>query len=423
MKWNGLVLTSCLAGLVLTVSISPSIGQSFAPRKNYDARLEPVDVCLHGLGQLAPINDDAVNNNYPSWQAFHYYCGAMPAGKRPVIYMSYHDLYRDAPVADNMDFIENHMRDLEAAFPELDLILQLGLDIHPEWDTANGRYDTELHTMCQKLNQYGRPVYIRIGYEFNGPWNGYDPAGYRQAFIRVTDIIRDNNVNAATVWCASPPPTEWEREAYYPGDEYVDWWSWDIFEAGRDCTDPKVQQFLTWADQHGKPVMIGESSAAGVGVHDGQADWNNFFVPYWNVIRNSPGVKAFCYIDWDWSRTPWSGWGDCRVEANPVVLSNWIQETASPLIAHAPYGFNLPPAPDNLDVSVISPGVIYLTWRDNGHGNDQEDGFTIERKPLRNNPDQWYEVGLVGPDTTDYIDTDSIHGLVDYTYRVGAYRN
>lgn len=45
-----------------------------------------------------------------------------------------------------------------------------------------------------------RPLYVRIGYEFNGQWNNYSESSYPQAFNRVAKVLRETNM-VATVWC------------------------------------------------------------------------------------------------------------------------------------------------------------------------------------------------------------------------------
>ncbi len=75
--------------------------------------------------------------------------------------------------------------------------------------------------------------------------------------------------------------------------------------------------------------------------------------------------------------------------------------------------------PTNLNASYLMPDSVVLTWQDNA---DNENGFIIQRKPHHGSND-WYQINDVGPDTTQYTDDTDIHGLVNYTYRVGAYQN
>ncbi len=65
------------------------------------------------------------------------------------------------------------------------------------------------------------------------------------------------------------------------------------------------------------------------------------------------------------------------------------------------------------------PAYVNLVWDDCA---DNEDGYRVQRKPYGGN-DTWTDIAQLAPDTTTYLDTDLLHGLVEYTYRVGAYRN
>ncbi len=80
------------------------------------------------------------------------------------------------------------------------------------------------------------------------------------------------------------------------------------------------------------------------------------------------------------------------------------------------------PPPSNVQPVPVNGSQINITWQDNASGDDQEDGFIIQRKPYPGDS-QWHQVGMVGPDVTSYVDSDNIYGLIDYTYRIGAYRN
>lgn len=50
---------------------------------------------------------------------------------------------------------------------------------------AAGEYDTQIASLCRGIKDMDRPVFLRIGYEFNGRWNGYKPDPYKKAFVRI----------------------------------------------------------------------------------------------------------------------------------------------------------------------------------------------------------------------------------------------
>merc|ERR1712000_51382 len=114
----------------------------------------------------------------------------------------------------------------------------------------------------------GRPVWLRIGYEFNGPWNKHEAEGYKASWIYITKKLR------ADAWCDEHVAVVWDYSAdapapmgemdyawnYYPGDEWVDWAAVNIFSG---CAGPRerlILQFIEHATARGLPIMIGEST-------------------------------------------------------------------------------------------------------------------------------------------------------------------
>jgi hypothetical protein len=70
------------------------------------------------------------------------------------------------------------------------------------------------------------------------------------------------------------------------------------------------------------------------------ASWETWFEGVFSFIR-SKGVKAFCYIGCDWEKIPMfagQGWGDARVQADPVVRRNWEKEINGKEFIHAGEG-------------------------------------------------------------------------------------
>lgn len=304
-----------------------SVNYTFTQRGYYHARLEIPDQVMHGAGQ--------------SQDAFSNYTAALGQTRMPLIYKAYVGLKDDIDA-----FFSNLMSELNSYSSRFGtyLIPEIGLAMttdgtpsgHYEQDVAAGLYDSQIDLFCQGLSQLGHPVFIRIGYEFNGTgWNGYVTNTYKQAFIRITDKIRAMGLEAATVWCCAPAGPMNNLMDYYPGDSYVDWWGIDLFNES-ELTLPAALSFITNADAHGKPVMIPETTPKNVGVLNGSLSWNTWFKPFFNLIGTYSNIKAFCYIDWNWADYPqWADWGDARIEQNVYVKSQFTLELASPLYFHA----------------------------------------------------------------------------------------
>jgi hypothetical protein len=315
--------------LILALSIAGSELIAQSPRTNFHAKYEPRSGVLTGAGQGGPAD-------------VKLYSAALDGKANPVIYM---------------DYMYVHTIDLNKYFRELQVKLdslgwyavpQIGLAMvdekgsHPYDDkVAAGEYDDNIRRIAFHLKSLHRPVFLRIGFEFDGFWNGYKPESYILAFRRVVDILRKAGVkNVATVWCAESDFLTNDYMKYYPGDKYVDWWAIDLFEA-KYFESPPVETFMRDAMRNQKPVMIGESTPRHVGVLDGEKSWKAWFAPYFSFIGKHPNVKAFCYINWDWSvwaprySMEWADWGDARLQMNSEVSRLFLEEVSKPLYIKA----------------------------------------------------------------------------------------
>jgi len=293
----------------------------YLPRLDSSKRLEPQGTVLHGAGQSA--------------EAFAEYTTRFSATP-PCIYMCYYGLKRDpAP------FFER-LRTQLAAYPP-GLIPQIGLgmtqDGHPEehyeHEVARGDHDAHLDRLVEELAALDRPVFIRIGYEFNGHWNGYQPETYIAAWRHIHGRIRARALDrVALAWCFAPEGRDTDFMAYYPGDDFVDWWSIDLFSNDQFAL-PQTHAFMAEALAHRFPVLIGESTARSIGVADPGRAWDEWFALYFDFIARHPHVKGLCYINWNWAGFPqWHDWGDCRVTASPELAVRYGNELRNPIFQH-----------------------------------------------------------------------------------------
>jgi len=306
------------------------------PRAYYGRRLEPREsVVLHGAGQ----SDGA---------SFAAYTRVLDPA-RPMLSMSYVDLH------DNLGAFFARLHDELSKYPDL-IVPQIGLAMndgdakkHYEQEVADGVDDSRLRALCAGLKSLDRPVFLRVGYEFNGSWNGYQPRSYVDAFRHVSESVRACGLeNVAMVWDMSAE-AELDTEnggaavtdaskrwgAYYPGDAWVDWWAINLFRS-EAITAEATHAFLAEADRRHFPVMIAESTPFHHSVEEGQKSIDAWFAPYFGLMRSQRGIKAFCYIDWDWSAFPqWKDWGDGRIEGDPTVLAFYRRQIVAPLFADA----------------------------------------------------------------------------------------
>jgi hypothetical protein len=292
----------------------------------FGRKLEPRGrVVLHGAGQT----DDATFREY----------SALLGPNRPMLYMSYVDL------KDDLDGFFKQLRSDIGSYPDY-LVPQIGLSLnagqaatHYEGDVAEGGMDDRVAMLCKGLKSLDRPVYLRIGYEFNGQWSGYDPAAYVVAFRRIALALRACSPETAAVWDYAPDAlgagyaSDYMR--FYPGDDFVDWWAINLF--AEDSFDSlATRNFLDAAAAHRFPVTIAESTPRRHPVTEGAKVVDGWYKPYFELMHRYPQVKAFCYINWDWRKYPqWADWGDARIQDDPVVLAFYRREVANKLYRSA----------------------------------------------------------------------------------------
>jgi|GEM_PF-3593913 len=169
------------------------------------------------------------------------------------------------------------------------------------------RYRAWVDDLIRWADASRREVFLKLGYEFDGHWNAYDPESYTAAFRYVAQRIDELGADrVATVWQSASwagaipdghlldaadyraaeavvdgRSTEfWDR--WYPGDDAVDWvgisqfatgsfdreggpWSCDRDGVDSTVASPRAVQeaMLDYARAHGKPAMIAEAAPQG----------------------------------------------------------------------------------------------------------------------------------------------------------------
>ncbi|WP_443751329.1 hypothetical protein [Asticcacaulis solisilvae] len=238
---------------------------------------------------------------------------------------------------------------------------------------ADGTFDAEIDHLARFFKASDKTILLRIGYEFDGPWNdGYDNApAYVAAFRHIVDRMRAQGVgNVRYVWQASCSPLaslirgrRIAIDPWYPGDAYVDVaaMSWFLdpdraVPAKNGFTAPTQgalrDELVAFAAQHDKPVMIAESTPQGYDLkaearaditrdYDGKPGegrtklsavdiWSQWYQPLFDYLAAHPEVRILAYINADWDAQamwgkPYSNgyWGDSRLQDNPAIATRW----------------------------------------------------------------------------------------------------
>jgi len=331
---------AALLALVLQPLVAATEG--YAPRVEFGARLEPGNRIIHGAGQDP--------------RGFADYRSNFDREHQPLIYLTYVGLTH--PVKTVAEWGAQVRNELAAIAPH-QVVPQIGLNFTGGKDNgsgmdravADGEFDAQIHAFADAVASFRRPVFIRIGYEFEGSWNNYRPTTFTKAWVRITRMLRARRLPFATIWCVAGASSGWPPMSrlmeFYPGDEWVDWWGVDVFSED-EFAKPELGAFLDAARHHCKPVAIGEMTPRYVGVLEGRKSWERWFGPMIELLKRRPEIKATAYINWewrDWSNRlgfTWHDWGDARLERNALVCCSWVHELSDPIFLHAAVDGTIP---------------------------------------------------------------------------------
>ncbi|MEM7550776.1 MAG: 1,4-beta-xylanase [Bacteroidota bacterium] len=225
-------------------------------------------------------------------------------------------------------------------------LISIGLSfVDHEKKVARGQHDKLIRELGSWIKGLGeRPVFLRIGYEFDGwAWNHYQKKHYLAAWERIHSIFNEMGVtNVAFVWQSKGTGSDQSiLEEWYPGDELVDWCAYSHFG------NPD-EEMLTFARKHHKPVFIAEATPVmqtdnlyfNADLSEPEVArrvWKSWFVPFLNTLNEHQDIiKAFSYINADWSSQPM--WiinpvfqkVDSRIQESEFISKKWKEEMAKP---------------------------------------------------------------------------------------------
>ena len=96
-----------------------------------------------------------------------------------------------------LDRARKSFRDTPVVLPHV------GISLTPGGTVLNqitaGEYDFAIRELAATLPLVGRPVFLRLGYEFNGHWNNYTASAYVAAWRRIEAGIALNATTRSRV--------------------------------------------------------------------------------------------------------------------------------------------------------------------------------------------------------------------------------
>ncbi len=228
-----------------------------------------------------------------------------------------------APLGCYLTYIDNMNQD-DLYYPANRMIEDDNVVAMVGWtisDLDSVNYGT-VYSVLERLNSYGKPMFIRFANEMNESSIGLDPDKYIRVFRTVADIAH-GFPNLAVVWSPMDIGSLDRPFGYfYPGDEYVDWvglssYSMMYFLGNPDTTykdsvyfmtgdyawaTNKVKPFMNFlsANNINKPIMISEGGVA-TNTNFGPTPQNwtaprmrNFL---WSLVMKYPQIKMVNYFN------------------------------------------------------------------------------------------------------------------------------
>lgn len=214
----------------------------------------------------------------------------------------------------------------------------------PNWTLQSiigGNHDKYIRSWTSAVATWGHPIYVRLMYEMNGPWNPWGTTvngGSNAKFIAAwRHVVTLANAQGATnirwVWCPNIDPygTAGPYSGFYPGSAYVDWVCLDGYNWGATTSDPKWRSMTTLFKTPiaklrtftSKPLLIGEVASNGVSA---KADWIQQGLG--RVQSLLPAIRAVVWYD-----KPDASGVDWRVNSSTVALNAFRQVAMSKAFA------------------------------------------------------------------------------------------
>jgi hypothetical protein len=206
----------------------------------------------------------------------------------------------------------------------------------------SGAQDPAIDHLARWCAGQSRPILLRLGYEFDRP-DYYDPSLYAPAYRHIVDRFTALHVaNVAFVFASSNLGGATDFDTYYPGDDYVDWLGFSMWNPAKPDA-----VMMTQARQRHKPVLLAETTpitwnigrglqtpilgSKGTAVTPAQI-WSGWYQPMLSFIAaNTDVVAGWHYISENWEADPqWStdvlfASCDSRPYANAQLLAMWTQ--------------------------------------------------------------------------------------------------
>jgi hypothetical protein len=185
----------------------------------------------------------------------------------------------------------------------------------PWADIASGAVDDAIRRQATSLGAVPGGVILALHHEADIAVGYGTSAEYVAAYRHYVSVFRSVGAsNVVFAWVLTPHTFKATADAWYPGDDVVDWIGADAYNAGGckpGVTGWRSMQevasaFYQWGSAHGKPLVLAEyGSAADPGDPTRRAQWLRETDA---TFRSWPNLRAVAYFDsigtCDWRLAP-----------------------------------------------------------------------------------------------------------------------
>jgi beta-mannanase len=201
---------------------------------------------------------------------------------------------------------------------------------------AAGAFDPYIRRAAREAAAYGQPFLLRFAHEMNGSWYewgaipGNSPADYVAMWRHVVSIFREEGAtNVRWVWSPNVYGSGGTEpfQAYYPGDEWVDFVSLDGYNwsglkpsGWRSFAEVFESSYQAMTELTGKPLMISETASPETG--GDKAAWIREILTV--LPTRMPRVRALIWFD----RLKETDW---RIDSSVASDLAFRELTAAPL--------------------------------------------------------------------------------------------
>ncbi len=208
----------------------------------------------------------------------------------------------------------------------------------PWTEIASGAQDATIKAQATALKALGKPVILSFHHEPENDADYGTPADFVAAWRHYVSVFRAEGAgNVSFAWIlmsGSFSRDAAKANAFYPGDDAVDWIGVDTYN-WYDCKNFKwkslgevLASFRTWAAPHRKPIFIAELGSAEDPAMPGRK--GQWFRDALTTLKGWPQVKAVAYFQ---NRGIGCGW---PVDTSPSSLAGFRALGADPYARPTP---------------------------------------------------------------------------------------